>query len=130
MGEATKHMKNGGSIVFVSSIAGFNPTAPLGGYGVTKTALFGLTKGLAAELGASKNIRVNCVAPGVIRTRFSRMLWENNDVLESVNKGCILSRVGKPEEIAGPVAFLCSKDASYITGETILVAGGKGAARL
>uniref|UniRef100_A0A7S4PMV4 Dehydrogenase/reductase SDR family member 4 n=1 Tax=Paramoeba aestuarina TaxID=180227 RepID=A0A7S4PMV4_9EUKA len=130
VGQAQPYMKDGGSIVFVSSIAGYNPSAPLAGYGVTKTALFGLTKGLAAELGASKKIRVNCVAPGVIRTRFSRMLWENEQVLEEVNKGCVLSRIGEPEEIAGPVVFLCSKDASYITGETLLVAGGKGAARL
>ena len=62
--EAVKHMKEGSSIVLVSSIGGFTPSAPLAGYGVTKTAMFGLTKGLAAELGASKRIRVNCVAPG------------------------------------------------------------------
>ena len=130
MSEAAKYMKEEGSIVLVSSIGGFNPTAPLAGYGVTKTALFGLTKGLAAELGASKRIRVNCVAPGLIRTRFSRMLWENEDILEEANRGCHLGRIGEPEEIAGPVAFLCSKDASYMTGETLVIAGGKGAARL
>ena len=58
------------------------------------------------------------------------MLWENDDILEEANRGCPLSRIGEPEEIAGPVAFLCSKDASYITGETLLIAGGKNAARL
>ena len=72
---------------------------------------------------ASLGIRVNCIAPGVIKTNFSRALWENEDALQE-NNDCFMKRVGTPDEVAGTAAFLCSDDASYITGETIVVAGG------
>lgn len=81
-----------------------------------------MTKAMAPQC-ASLGIRVNCIAPGVIKTNFSRTLWENEEVLKENNQ-CFLERVGRPEEIAGTAAFLCSDDASYITGETIIVAGG------
>ena len=69
-------------------------------------------------------IRVNCIAPGVIQTNFSRAIWENEEALKTVNESNSLKRMGKPEECAGIVSFLCSDDSSYITGETIVVAGG------
>lgn len=72
---------------------------------------------------ASLGIRVNCIAPGVIKTSFSRALWENEEALKENNQ-CFMNRVGTPDEVAGTAAFLCSDDASYITGETIIVAGG------
>jgi dehydrogenase/reductase SDR family member 4 len=107
-----------GSIVFVSSYAGYNPSGPIGVYGVTKTALLGLTRMLANELGPSKGIRVNCVAPGVIRTQFSAPLWEAGESLG------LLGRIGEPREIAEPIAFLASPEASFITGETVAITGG------
>ena len=76
-----------------------------------------------AELG----IRVNCIAPGVIKTKFSKALWENPELEESNFSDFFMKRVGQPEEIAGTAAFLCSDDASYITGETLVVAGGTNA---
>ncbi|XP_066461093.1 dehydrogenase/reductase SDR family member 4-like [Eleutherodactylus coqui] len=95
----------------------------LGPYCVSKTALLGLTKVLAPEL-RSLNIRVNCLAPGVIRTRFGAIIWENESILDQAKHQLGISRIGEPEECAGAVSFLCSPDASYITGETLVVAGG------
>lgn len=115
--------RGGGSVVFVSSVAGYQPMPALGPYSVSKTALLGLTRALAPEL-AQSNIRVNCVAPGVIKTQFSSALWQNKDVMEEFMKQLSIKRLGEPEEIGGVIAFLCSKDASYITGETITVTGG------
>uniref|UniRef100_A0A3B3HF21 Dehydrogenase/reductase (SDR family) member 4 n=1 Tax=Oryzias latipes TaxID=8090 RepID=A0A3B3HF21_ORYLA len=115
--------RGGGNIVFVSSVAGYQPMQALGPYSVSKTALLGLTRALAPEL-AHSNIRVNCVAPGIIKTRFSSALWQNEGVLEEFKKQLSIKRLGEPEEIGGVIAFLCSQDASYITGETITVTGG------
>uniref|UniRef100_A0AAA9S8L4 Dehydrogenase/reductase 4 n=1 Tax=Bos taurus TaxID=9913 RepID=A0AAA9S8L4_BOVIN len=98
-------------------------TKSLGPYNVSKTALLGLTKNLALEL-AESNVRVNCLAPGLIRTSFSRVLWEDPARQESIKATFQIKRIGKPEECAGIVSFLCSEDASYITGETVVVAGG------
>ncbi|ROI46734.1 Dehydrogenase/reductase SDR family member 4 [Anabarilius grahami] len=95
----------------------------LGPYSVSKTALLGLTRALAPDL-AQSNIRVNCVAPGIIKTRFSSALWENEGVLEEFLKQTSIKRLGQPEDIGGVIAFLCSDEASYITGETITVTGG------
>lgn len=119
------HMKKrgGGNVVFVSSVAGYQPMQALGPYSVSKTALLGLTRVLAPEL-AHSNIRVNCVAPGVIKTRFSSALWQNEDIMDDFKKQLCIKRVGQPEEIGGVIAFLCSEEASYITGETITVTGG------
>lgn len=115
--------RGGGNVVFVSSVAGYQPMQALGPYSVSKTALLGLTRVLAPEL-AHSNIRVNCVAPGVIKTRFSSALWQNEDIMDNFKKQLCIKRVGQPEEIGGVIAFLCSEEASYITGETITVTGG------
>lgn len=112
------------SITLISSFAAFNPDMPIGVYGVTKTSMLGLTRLLANEYGRKYRIRVNCVAPGVIKTKFSKGLWETDEVREVYEKSCPLSRVGEAEEVAGPVVFLASTDASYISGECIVVAGG------
>uniref|UniRef100_A0A8C9PE02 Dehydrogenase/reductase 2 n=1 Tax=Spermophilus dauricus TaxID=99837 RepID=A0A8C9PE02_SPEDA len=106
-----------GSVVLVSSVAAYVPL--LGAYNVSKTALLGLTKTLAVEL-APKNIRVNCLVPGFIKTDFSRYSWESVTSFTHLLSPC---RVGKPEDCAGLVSFLCSPDASYITGENIVIAG-------
>ncbi|XP_066578992.1 dehydrogenase/reductase SDR family member 4 [Amia ocellicauda] len=115
--------RGGGSIVFIASIAGYQPFTGLGPYSVSKTALLGLTKALTPEL-SPYNIRVNCVAPGLIKTRFSSAIWKNEDVAEEFLKQQSIKRLGVPEDVGGVVAFLCSSDAAFITGETIPVAGG------
>ncbi|XP_027034221.1 dehydrogenase/reductase SDR family member 4 [Tachysurus fulvidraco] len=115
--------RGGGSVVLVSSVAGYQPMTGLGPYSVSKTALLGLTRALAPEL-AQSNIRVNCVAPGVIKTRFSSALWQSEEIASEFLKMLSIKRLGKPEDIGGVIAFLCSDDASYITGETVTVTGG------
>lgn len=123
--EAVPLIKNSqnGSIVIVSSIAGFNPLDLLGIYSVSKTALIGLTKALTPEL-ARMNIRINCLAPGIIKTKFSKALWENPSVSQGIEQQVPLQRLAEPDECSGIVSFLGSDDASYITGETFVVAGG------
>lgn len=113
----------GGSIVFVSSIGGYHPFNLLGAYSVSKTALLGLTKALAVDLINDK-IRVNCVAPGVIETKFAGALYSSESAKEATISTIPMGRLGKPEEIGGIVAFLCSDDASYMTGESIAAGGG------
>jgi dehydrogenase/reductase SDR family protein 4 len=84
-----------------------------------------MSKAMAPQC-ASMGIRVNCIAPGVIKTNFSKALWEDHETFEN-NSEFFMKRAGNPDEIAGTAAFLCSDDASYITGETIIVAGGTNA---
>lgn len=122
--EVVPLMPSNSSIILLSSYAAYNPDTPLGVYAVTKTALLGLTKLLANEYGRSHRIRVNSVAPGVIKTKFSKLLWEIDAIREVCERNSPLGRVGTVEEVAGPVAFLASDDASYITGECIVIAGG------
>jgi len=115
--------RKGGNVVFISSIAGFQPFSILGAYSVSKTALLGLNKVLSQELGPD-NIRVNCVCPGIIETKFSQPLHSNKDIAENALQNITLKRFGKPDEISGIVSFLCSDEASYITGESFVVSGG------
>eukprot|EP00047_Mylnosiga_fluctuans_P003194 m.227887 g.227887 ORF g.227887 m.227887 type:complete len:279 (-) comp11663_c0_seq1:77-913(-) len=123
--EAYPHLKQSkhASLVFVSSIAGFNPFVNLGAYSISKTSLFALTKVLAAECGPH-GIRVNALAPGVIKTRFSEALWKAEGATDQIMQQVPLGRLGEPQDCAGVVAFLCSDDAAYVTGETIVAAGG------
>ena len=111
------------SVLFISSIAGYHPMLGIGGYSVTKTAILGLTKTLATEF-APFNIRVNCLAPGLIKTKFSEMLTENEALAKAYLKFIPMSRFGDSDEMGGPAVFLCSDDASYVTGETLVAAGG------
>ncbi|XP_053451165.1 dehydrogenase/reductase SDR family member 2, mitochondrial-like isoform X2 [Nycticebus coucang] len=117
------HMENrGGTVILVSSISAYEPLAELGAYIVSKTALLGLTRTLALEL-APKDIRVNCLVPGVIETNFSKVVRKNKTFWNNFKENHQLQRIGRPEDCAGLVSFLCSPDASYITGENIAVAG-------
>uniref|UniRef100_A0ACD5YJJ0 Uncharacterized protein n=2 Tax=Avena sativa TaxID=4498 RepID=A0ACD5YJJ0_AVESA len=120
--DAAPHLRNGSSVIIISSIAGYNPEATLGMYGVTKTALFGLTKALATEMGP--NTRVNCIAPGFVPTRFAGFLTTNETLRNELMERSTLKRLGTVEDMASAAAFLASDDASYITAETIVVAGG------
>ncbi|XP_013417740.1 dehydrogenase/reductase SDR family member 4 isoform X2 [Lingula anatina] len=115
--------RGGGHIVMVSSIGGYNPFELIAAYSVSKTALLGLTKALAKEC-APMNIRVNGIAPGVIKTKFSEALWKNPMVAEKAMEPIPLKRFGEPDEMAGAVSFLVSQDSSYIVGETIVLTGG------
>lgn len=115
--------RGGGSVVIVGSVGAFTRFPALGSYNVSKTALLGLTKNFAAEL-ASKNIRVNCLAPGLIKTHFSSALWKDGSREDNIKEYMQIRRLGKPEDCAGIVSFLCSEDASYINGETVVVGGG------
>ncbi|XP_022665125.1 dehydrogenase/reductase SDR family member 4-like [Varroa jacobsoni] len=110
------------SIIYISSIAAYQTMPMLGAYSVSKTALLGLTRAAAVHL--APKIRVNCVAPGIIKTRFSQLLWEDETVCKEMMEITPLKRLGVPEDISGAVAFLVSDDASYITGEILPVAGG------
>ncbi|CAH1269487.1 DHRS2 [Branchiostoma lanceolatum] len=123
--DAVPHMekRGGGSIIFVGSTAGYKPNELLGPYSVSKTALLGLVKAMAPQCGRL-NIRVNGIAPGIIKTRFSEAIWKNEGPLKEQLLQIPLSRLGEPEDCAGPVSFLCSDDAAYITGETIIMSGG------
>ncbi|KAK7066960.1 Dehydrogenase/reductase SDR member 2, mitochondrial [Halocaridina rubra] len=115
--------RKGGAIIYVSSIAGFHPMPVLGAYSVSKTALLGLNKAVAHQV-ACDNIRVNCLAPGVIETKFSSALTENPALVDKMLEQIPLGRLGRPDDMAGLVSFLVSDDASYITGESFIAAGG------
>lgn len=117
------HMVAGGSIVIVSSIGGFQGSATLAVYGMSKAADVSLVKSLAIEHGP-KGIRANCIAPGLIKTDFSRELWQNGALLKGLEEGAPLGRIGMPDDIGGVAVFLASRAAAYITGQTLVVDGG------
>lgn len=117
-------MPDGGSVVFISSYTAYNPTPPIGLYAVSKTALVGLSKALAEELGPDRKIRVNCVAPGIVPTKFASALVATPELRDLNESKTLLRELGTPSKIAAVVAMLVSDDGSYVTGETIVVAGG------
>jgi NAD(P)-dependent dehydrogenase (short-subunit alcohol dehydrogenase family) len=112
-----------GSIVIVSSIGGLTSSTVIGAYNISKAADFQLARNLAAEFGP-KGVRVNCIAPGLIKTDFARALWENPDTLKLVTKNTPLRRIGEPREIAGAAVYLASPASTFMTGQTIIVDGG------
>ncbi|MFT4088832.1 MAG: SDR family oxidoreductase [Gordonia sp. (in: high G+C Gram-positive bacteria)] len=112
--------EHGGAIVNVASIAGLRPAPGIAYYGVSKAALIHLTEELAFELGPK--IRVNAVAPAVVKTRFATALYEGRE--EQVSAAYPLKRLGEPEDIGSVVAFLLSGDAGWMTGQTVTVDGG------
>lgn len=115
--------QGGGSVVIVSSIAGIRGTPIIGAYGISKAADFALARNLAVEWGP-QNVRVNCIAPGLIKTDFARALWEDDAAVAKRNADTPLRRIGSPDEIAGVAAFLASSAASFITGQVIVADGG------
>lgn len=110
----------GGAVVNVASIAGLAPSPGIAYYGVSKAALLGLTMQLAAEL--SPGVRVNAVAPAVVKTRFAAALYESDEA--GAAAAYPLGRLGEPADIGAAVAFLASDDASWITGQTLVIDGG------
>ncbi len=115
--------RNEGSIVIISSIGGLKGSPILGVYCISKAADMQLARNYAQELGPH-NIRVNCVAPGLIRTDMARALWENPETLKRSTAAACLGRIGEPNEIAGAAVFLASKAGAYTTGQTIVCDGG------
>jgi NAD(P)-dependent dehydrogenase (short-subunit alcohol dehydrogenase family) len=112
-----------GSIVIVSSIGGLKASPVIGAYNISKAADFQLARNLAAEFGPHQ-VRVNCIAPGLIRTDFARALWENPATLKLVTDLTPMKRIGEPEEIAGAAVFLASNASTFMTGQAIIVDGG------
>ena len=112
-----------GSIIIVSSIGGLRGSPVIGAYNVSKAADFQLARNLAVELGPH-NIRVNCIAPGLIRTDFARALWENPETLKRSTETAPLRRIGEPVEIAGAAVYLASAASAFMTGQAIVIDGG------
>ncbi|XP_027339094.1 tropinone reductase-like 3 [Abrus precatorius] len=116
------HLQKGSSVVLISSVVGYNPPPIMAMYGVTKTMVLGLTKALAREM--APKTRVNCVVPGFVPTRFVALYATNDAIREGLEKKALIRRLGTTEDMAAATAFLASDDASYITGENLVVAGG------
>ena len=112
-----------GSIIIVSSIGGLRGTPVIGAYGISKAADFQLARNLAVEYGPD-NIRINCIAPGLIKTDFAKALWDNPETLQRSTATTPLRRIGEPDEIAGTAVYLASKAGNFITGQSIVVDGG------
>ena len=115
--------RGGGAIIIVSSIGGYRGSVNLGAYAITKAADLQLARNLAVEWGP-KNIRVNCIAPGLIRTDFARALWEDPENYRRRTRGTPLKRIGEPDEIAGAAVFLAAPAGSFMTGQSVVVDGG------
>ena len=113
-----------GAIVIISSIGGLKGSSTIGAYNISKAADFQLARNYALELGPH-NIRVNCVAPGLIKTDFARALWENPAILKSATSTTPLRRIGEPDELSGVAVFLASRAGSFATGQNFIIDGGQ-----
>jgi NAD(P)-dependent dehydrogenase (short-subunit alcohol dehydrogenase family) len=113
----------GGAVIIVSSIGGLKGSEALGAYAISKAADMQIARNLAVEWGP-KNIRVNCIAPGLVRTDFARALWENPQIYEATVSKYPLRRIGEPDEIAGAAVLLASDAGNFTTGQTIVIDGG------
>jgi NAD(P)-dependent dehydrogenase (short-subunit alcohol dehydrogenase family) len=116
--------RGGGSVIIVSSIGGFQGSDRLGVYCISKAADIQLARNLAVEWG-EKNIRANCIAPGLIKTDFAKALWDNPEILRKTVQFTPMHRIGEPDEIAGAAVFLASPAGSYMTGQTMVIDGGR-----
>lgn len=112
-----------GSVIIVSSIGGLKGSLNLGIYAISKAADFQLARNLAVEWGPH-NIRVNCIAPGIVRTDFARALWENEETLARTQAATPLRRIGEPEDISGAAVYLASPASRWMTGQVIVIDGG------
>lgn len=115
--------KGAGSMAFTSSIGAFKPSVMLGTYGMSKLALIGLCRNLAAEFGP-KGLRFNAICPGLVKTEFARELWDNPEVENRIKEEIPLRRLGEPEDFAGLAVFLASDASKYMTGQALTVCGG------
>jgi NAD(P)-dependent dehydrogenase (short-subunit alcohol dehydrogenase family) len=115
--------QGGGKIINLASTAGLQPSPAMGVYGISKAAVIMLTKVLALELGHAR-IQVNAIAPGIIKTRFSQVLWQTPQIADPVLKTLPLGRFGEPEDVSGLALYLASPASDYVTGAVFLVDGG------
>ena len=122
--EAILEHGEGGNIINVSSIGGVRAGDVTGGYSVSKAALIMLTQVCAKNWG-SDGIRVNCIAPGLVKTDFARPLWDDEHNLKQAVEGSALERIAEPDEMAGAVVFLASSASSFVTGQTLMIDGGR-----
>lgn len=112
-----------GSIIIISSIGGLKGSAVIGAYGISKAADMQVARNFAVEFGP-QGVRVNCIAPGLIRTDMARALWDNPETLKRSTAAACLKRIGEPHEIAGAAVFLASRAGAFTTGQTIVCDGG------
>ena len=112
-----------GVVIIVSSIGGLRGSPVIGTYNISKAADFQLARNLAVEYSPS-NIRINCIAPGLIKTDFAKALWDNPEILKRSTQSAPLRRIGEPDEIAGAAVFLASKAGNFMTGQAIVIDGG------
>ena len=115
--------RNDGAVIIVSSIGGLKGSEVLGAYAISKAADMQLARNLAMEWGPH-NVRVNCIAPGLIKTDFARALWENPELRKRYETQTPLRRLGEPEDIGGIAVFLASRAGAFVTGQTIVADGG------
>ena len=115
--------RGAGSIIIISSVGGLTSSTVIGAYNISKAADLQLVRNLAAEFGP-KGVRVNAIAPGLVRTDFARALWENPEILKRVTSVAALKRIGEPIELAGAAVFLAADASSFVTGQTLVVDGG------
>jgi NAD(P)-dependent dehydrogenase (short-subunit alcohol dehydrogenase family) len=115
--------RGSGVVIIVSSIGGLRGSGHLGAYSISKAADMQMARNLAVEWGP-RNVRVNCIAPGLVRTDFARALWEDPTIYANTVRTYPLRRIGEPPEIAGAAVFLASAAGSFTTGQTIVVDGG------
>ena len=113
-----------GVIIVVSSIGGLRGNPVIGVYCLSKAADMQIVRNISAEYGQF-NIRANCIAPGLVRTDFARALWENEEILKQAVEGSAMKRIGEPDEIAGAAVFLASAAGSFVSGQTLIVDGGR-----
>ena len=112
-----------GAVIVISSIGGLRGSTVIGAYGISKAADFALCRSLAGEWGP-QGVRVNAIAPGLVKTDFARALWEDEANLKRRTASTPLRRIGEPHEIAGAVAYLASDASTFMTGQTIVIDGG------
>jgi len=115
--------KKDGSIIIVSSVGGYRGSTVIGTYCISKAADLQLARNLAYENGPN-NIRVNCIAPGLVKTDFARALWDTPEAERRSSAGNPLRRLGEPDDIAGAAVFLASRAGAWMTGQSIIVDGG------
>lgn len=112
-----------GAIIIISSVGGLRGTSVIGAYAISKAADMQLARNLAQELSPD-NIRINCIAPGLVKTDFARVLWDSPENEKRAVSGTPLRRLGEPDDIAGAAVFLASKAGGWVTGQTVVVDGG------
>lgn len=115
--------RKSGSITIISSLGGLKGSTVIGAYCVSKAADMQLARNLACEFGP-ENVRVNCIAPGLVKTDFAKALWDDPEILKSATRTAPLQRIGQPDEVAGMAVLLASPAGAFITGQSIVIDGG------